>query len=175
VIDAIGAEKTHLLGYSMGGWISAGVAIHHPERLQSLVIAGWDFVDGMTAAIGTDQIEFEAFMGLAREMAPELTEWVTEAVTEALGPCLSQLYDIEGAAAAVLNLDIPVLLWNGQDDPYHDPMLAFSRQHGLQFFSTDGDHMEAMIGGAPQVLPTLRRFFANACSPACSSSVGPRS
>ena len=162
VIDALGADKAHLLGYSMGGWLSVGVARYHPERLRSLVVAGWDVVDGMISAIGANRIEFEAFLAMARQAAPELAEWVTEAVERALDPCFAQLYDLEGSREAVLELPAPVLLWNGQQDPYHDPMLKFSREHGIQFLSTGGDHVEAMMHGAPEVLPTLRRFFTAA-------------
>lgn len=162
VMDALDAEQAHLLGYSMGGWLSAGVAKYHPARLKSLVVAGWDFVNGMASAVGSDRIEFEAFLSMARAAAPELTEWVTGAIEKALDPCLAQLYDLEGAEQAILDLEVPVMLWNGREDPYHDLMLAFANQHGYQFLSTPGDHMEAMLRGAPEVLPTLRRFLARA-------------
>ena len=35
--DALGVEKTHLVGYSMGGRLALHVAAQHPERLLSLV------------------------------------------------------------------------------------------------------------------------------------------
>ncbi len=162
VIDDLGADHAHLLGYSMGGWLSVGVARFYPERLRSLVVAGWDFVDGVTSAIGSDRIEFDAFLAMAKATAPELTEWVTAAVEDSLGPCFMQLYDLEGSQQAVLNLKVPVMLWNGQEDPYHDPMLTVSRLHGLQYLSTDGDHVGAMMNGAAQVTPTLRTFFSRA-------------
>lgn len=42
VMDASGFEKAHVLGYSMGGWLSVGVAKYHPHRLSSLIVGGWD-------------------------------------------------------------------------------------------------------------------------------------
>ncbi len=35
-MDAQGIDKAHLAGESLGGWTSAWVAIHHPDRLKSL-------------------------------------------------------------------------------------------------------------------------------------------
>jgi len=40
VIDDLGYDLAHLVGYSMGGWMSVGVARYHPRRLASLVIGG---------------------------------------------------------------------------------------------------------------------------------------
>ena len=41
VLDEVGIEQAHLLGYSMGGWIVAAMIIHHPDRLASAIIGGW--------------------------------------------------------------------------------------------------------------------------------------
>ena len=42
VLDQEGIERAHYFGYSMGAWIGTGVAIHYPDRLLSLTLAGWD-------------------------------------------------------------------------------------------------------------------------------------
>ena len=162
VVDALGFETTHLMGYSMGGWLSCGVAQHYPGRLDSLIVGGWDCVDGMASVIGSTRLEFDAFLEMAMQAAPELTQWVTDGVTKALDPCYVQLYDLEGSERAVLDLAAPVLLWNGVEDDYHETMLGFAQRTGFQYLATDGDHLGAMLNGAPQVLPTLRRFLARA-------------
>ncbi|HLR98854.1 alpha/beta hydrolase [Mycolicibacillus parakoreensis] len=38
VLDAIGADKAHLSGESLGGWVAARAAIDHPERVNRLVL-----------------------------------------------------------------------------------------------------------------------------------------
>jgi pimeloyl-ACP methyl ester carboxylesterase len=38
VLDTLGLERVHLIGFSLGGWISANVAIFYPERIKSLTL-----------------------------------------------------------------------------------------------------------------------------------------
>ncbi|MFC7655377.1 alpha/beta fold hydrolase [Pseudonocardia benzenivorans] len=36
-LDAIGARRAHLVGQSLGGWVAAWLAVHHPDRVASFV------------------------------------------------------------------------------------------------------------------------------------------
>ena len=38
LIDALGLERVHLVGHSLGGWIAASLAITYPRRFQSLTL-----------------------------------------------------------------------------------------------------------------------------------------
>lgn len=38
VLDALGVERAHLSGESLGGWVAAWTAAHHPERVDRLVL-----------------------------------------------------------------------------------------------------------------------------------------
>lgn len=40
ILDHLGIEKSHYMGYSMGGWIGLGLASAHPERFFSIVAGG---------------------------------------------------------------------------------------------------------------------------------------
>lgn len=40
LLDALGAQRTHLLGLSMGGLIAQEFALRHPDRLDRLVLTG---------------------------------------------------------------------------------------------------------------------------------------
>lgn len=44
VLDALGHEKAYISGESLGGWVAAYIAIHHPERVEKVVLntaGGW--------------------------------------------------------------------------------------------------------------------------------------
>jgi pimeloyl-ACP methyl ester carboxylesterase len=147
VIDDIGAQRAHLLGYSMGGWMAVGVAKFHPERLASLVIGGWDFVSGtqtVARGMGLEQFQFDMLLAAAQQMAPELAGRITPEVLPGLRACFEALSQLDGAEEAVARLGVPVNLWNGEDDAYHEPMRQYAQAHGLGFLSSPGDHLGAM-------------------------------
>ena len=144
VIDDIGCERAHVVGYSMGGWISVGVAKYFKQRLLSLTVGGWDILNGVRTAIPNGSVSFEQILGGARAAAPELFEWVTPEVEPGLAACWSACGQLEGASEAVLGAGCPVLIWDGREDPYHGPMQAFATAHGLKFLSTPGDHLTAL-------------------------------
>ena len=35
LLDALELERVHLVGYSLGGWIAAEIAVFHPRRLEA--------------------------------------------------------------------------------------------------------------------------------------------
>ncbi len=43
LLDHLGVERAHVVGMSMGGWNCSGLALHHPERVLGLVMAGTTF------------------------------------------------------------------------------------------------------------------------------------
>src|SRR5690606_5376220 len=38
LLDALGIERAHISGESLGGWVAAWVAAHHPERVDRLIL-----------------------------------------------------------------------------------------------------------------------------------------
>ncbi len=156
VLDHVGVERAHVIGYSMGGWTASGVALHAPDRLLSVVVGGWDLVAGMATmatAMGARDLRFEHILAMVRQFAPASVDWLAverEPEACAAGDAIS---DIDGTAAAFATLASPRLLWLGADDPYHDPMRAFAAQHGIDMLSVPGDHLandtsaEASIAG----------------------------
>lgn len=169
VIDDLGFDRAHVLGYSMGGWIATGVAMHYPERLTSLSIGGWNCVDGMGPGLlentGKAQLTFDEYMSEAKKLSREGSlDWVTGDAWTALAGCYEQLYDIEGSATAVGNLRVPVLLYAGQEDSCHDPTKALAVEHGLTFLSLAGDHVSAMKDGAQRVANALHKIGQDSVS-----------
>lgn len=147
VIDDLGRERAHLIGYSMGGWLASGLAKAHRERLSSLVIGGWDILQGVGRANPRGSDSAAHFLGLlaaARTSTPAMVAWVTPEMESGLCACWAALSDLDGARDAVLQVGVPTLLWSGRDDPNHAPMERFAADGGLKFLSSDGDHQSAI-------------------------------
>ncbi|MET0410599.1 MAG: alpha/beta fold hydrolase [Polyangiaceae bacterium] len=176
VFDALGAEHVHLVGYSMGAWMATGVAIHHPERLASLTLGGWDPIEGPAALArlrGPAELAspdalarlrghegFAALLAGVRARLPQLLEWVTPEVEPALRACWSALFELDGVAEALSALPCPALLWSGEADEHYAGARACAEACGLSFLSVPGDHAQAMAAHAGLVVPRLRALFA---------------
>ena len=101
----------------MGGWIGSGMAVFQPQRLLSLTIGGWGPVGGPSAAAGgVRPDDIDAFLKLANAAAPQLTEWITDDVKPGLASSWEALSDVAGSEEALAAMEVPILLWAGQDD-----------------------------------------------------------
>jgi pimeloyl-ACP methyl ester carboxylesterase len=163
VLDDLGYERAHLVGHSMGAWLAVGVAKYHPQRLSSLVLGGWDVVNGVPPT-SKGPLTFDAFMKFAGHVAPELVAWVTPASEPGVRACFDALSQLAGAREAVMGAGVPVLIWEGRDDPAHDQRRAFAAAAGLSFLSTAGDHLGMLLVHGAESAKGIREFAAR-CSP----------
>lgn len=127
LLDAVGVERTALLGHSMGGWTVGSLATQYPERAAALVLsatpggllpaarhrelveAGAEQVTDVDPPAPPKQFLAEA-IGELNHHGPD--EW------EAIRPTLDRL-PLE--AATVVDADVPVLLVVGEGDPFMPP------------------------------------------------------
>jgi pimeloyl-ACP methyl ester carboxylesterase len=155
VLDALGLERAHVVGYSMGGWMAAGFAARHPDRLLSVTLGGWDPVGGRIA-----RVEFETILAGVRALAPQQSAWIRPEFEAGLRACWNALADVAGAEAALASCRAPVLLWAGREDPCHDAAQALAgRLAGACFRAVPGDHLGAMTTHAAASLAALREFL----------------
>lgn len=159
VLDDLDCERAHLVGHSMGAWLSVGVAKYHPERLSSLVLGGWDFVSGLPPT-SRGPITFDGFMKFAGRTAPELVEWVTPVCEPGVRACFEALGQLDGAREAVAAAGVPVLIWEGRNDPAHDQRKALAEAAGLAFLPTAGDHLGMLLVHGVEAAKAIRAFVA---------------
>ena len=162
IIDHLGYERAHLVGYSMGGWLAVGAAKFHRERLASLVIGGWDIAHGVGSASPPSSDgapDFLSLLASARVTAPAMVAWVTPEAEPGLCACWEALADLDGAQEAVMQVGVPTLLWSGQDDPNHEPMKGFAESGALPFLSTPGDHAGAIWRHGRKAAVEIRTFL----------------
>jgi pimeloyl-ACP methyl ester carboxylesterase len=96
VIDDLGYDRAHLVGYSMGGWLSVGAVKHYPKRLSSVILGGWDPVNGLPPG-PKGPLSFDFFMRLAKRTAPTLVEWITPEFGPGVRACFEALSQLQGA------------------------------------------------------------------------------
>jgi pimeloyl-ACP methyl ester carboxylesterase len=158
VIDDLGYDRAHMVGYSMGGWLAVGTARHYPARLFSLVVGGWEPVHGLPPG-PKGPVKFDNFMKFATRTAPALVGWITPEFEPGVRACFGGLGQLEGAREALLTAGLPVMLWAGRDDVIHDPVRALAGANGLPFLSGAGDHVAAVLQPDAATVKALRAFF----------------
>ena len=157
VIDDLDCERAHLVGHSMGAWLGIGVAKYHPKRLASLVLGGWDVVNGLPPT-SRGPLQFDAFMKFARLTAPHLTRRVTAECEPGVRACFDALAEVDGAGKAVADAGVPVMIWEGAGEPGHDQRKAFADASGIRFLSTGGDHLGMVFAHGKQSAAGIRAF-----------------
>jgi pimeloyl-ACP methyl ester carboxylesterase len=159
VIDDLGEDRAAVFGYSMGAWMAVGLAKYYPAKVSSLVVGGWDLVNGVPKG-PQGSLSFDLFMAFARATAPALVAWVTPQIEPAMRACFAALGQLDGAREAVLGGGFPVLLWDGQQDPYHGPSQALAQAEGLAFLSSPGGHVPAIETPGAETIAALAAFLA---------------
>lgn len=108
VLDALGVERAHLSGESLGGWVAAWTAAHHPERVDRLVLNTPGNITNKPAVLEAVKA---SSLKAAREASPETVrarvEWLfhdTSFVTDELVALRLAIYTQPGFARAMENI-----------------------------------------------------------------------
>lgn len=151
VADHHGVERFHYVGYSMGAWVGGALARRHPDRLQSLSLAAYDVEQGMPTVVAWAQatfgveLTFEVLLGLGQATFPDVAAASPRRV-EGWRTTFDLMAEHRPRDAEVLAaLDVPVHLWCGRDDGYHDAMAGVAERIGARFDTIAGDHMSAVF------------------------------
>jgi pimeloyl-ACP methyl ester carboxylesterase len=147
VLAAVGIERAHVVGYSMGGWMASALATFHPERVASLAIGGWDVVNGMytpAAAWGMSKITGEILNAMARRDHPEKMAWVRPEHEAGLIAAVDGMNDLAGLAEGVARCAAPVALWCGEEDLYYNAVVRFATANGFPVITLPGDHISML-------------------------------
>ncbi|MHB8450800.1 MAG: alpha/beta fold hydrolase [Mycobacteriales bacterium] len=137
VLDALGIERADLVGQSMGGWTTVGVALARPPLCRSLVLC--DTLGGFTSPAITEALRRrppgmvdagsllgahpalgEAFSAREPERA-HLYQSLAQLGTADLGAILPRLLAVTHDPAEAARLTMPVLCVVGDRDPLFPP------------------------------------------------------
>jgi pimeloyl-ACP methyl ester carboxylesterase len=173
VLDELGVERSHFLGYSLGGIVGLGIGVYSPNRFKSLVIGGM----GMAEMDSEEEIKRnQDLIELFREgmealvsrresggvvMSQEMREDTRRNDSEAL-IALCSVREHIGFKDLLPSLELPCLFYAGDQDYYHQlsketaeliPKARFVSLPGLGHL---GAHRQSDL-----VLPHVLRFLAD--------------
>lgn len=177
LLDHLGIERAHVVGYSRGARIANHLRAGHPGRLRSVVLGGYgegsDQEDGLGAAARSDladAMERGDYRPLVRAVAPELA---TEEV-EDWNRRLREMNDGQALSAAFrsdLSLPpfteqelrtnrVPTLAIIGERDPFRERVESMRAEMGrLEVLALPGADHESTIG-RPEFVTAVLGFLA---------------
>ncbi|HSS65197.1 MAG TPA: 3-oxoadipate enol-lactonase [Gammaproteobacteria bacterium] len=151
MLDALGIERVHWVGISMGGMIGQSLALRHPRRLLSLVLCDTlSVVSDEAQAIWADRIDIAKREGMAPLCGPTLERWFTPSYLEKDPPGLqsirAQILNTPvtgyiGCCEAIRRIDyidrlddirLPTRVIVGADDPATTPADAHAIHRGIE-------------------------------------------
>jgi abhydrolase domain-containing protein 6 len=150
-MDALGIASAHIIGNSMGGFISAQIALHHPERVRSAILID---AAGVVAPNTSDmermraqgrnpfemstRAEFDTFYAMTMAQPPWLPRMILDymaddyiARREPLARIFHDFHDVDMLDARLSEFSVPVLLLWGERDRLLDISSAEVWKNGI--------------------------------------------
>lgn len=181
LMDHLDIEKAHVVGYSMGAFITGNLMVDHPERLLSATLIGGapltqhqfspdhslnvllaDISEKLGKGEGISPLlQWFWPSGQAEPLQEEL-EQISQQIlegqnTQALQACISTLdalFHVD--EAKLMQSDIPVTLINGTDDPLKNYIIPFQQTKRSTSILIEGaNHMDILM--YPSCLAALEK------------------
>ncbi|MBN1831005.1 MAG: alpha/beta hydrolase [Deltaproteobacteria bacterium] len=148
LLDELKIQKTHVVGYSMGGFITLGIVAQYSERLQSAVLggAGWSPPDGDSAMLDALVKSLEQGNGigpLAAALKPVGSEPPTPEEVEEINNWFLPNNDQLALAALIRGSDHSRLVTEDHLRANKVPVLALIGEKDAQKTNVDG--MEGLM------------------------------
>lgn len=171
LLDELGIERTHYMGYSMGGRVGYALGAFHPERLRSLIIGG-------IGPFESDRAHIQRFIDLMRQgTAAWVSGWwdkeglttspgrrsrILAADAEAFVAVLRGSLNFQGYGDKLAGITTPSLIYAGDQDGYHDDARrGAAAMPNATFVSLPGLNHITGHTRSDQVLPHVQAFLAS--------------
>jgi len=163
LINSLEYNQAHVIGYSSGTWLAAGLVKYHPKTLFSLIIGGWDVENGLPKG-SNGKLDFETFFSYTKITIPELTNWITSDTEPAVRAYFNATSSYDGFYDSVqpTQIKIPKLFWAGQDDIYCRQLNSWTEAKKYPFITATGDHVSAILKLEPAITSKICKFLTQA-------------
>ena len=164
LLDALGMDRVHFVGLSMGGMIGQCLALNHPQRLKSLALCDTaSIVPAQAQPVWQERLDKVGKKGMEALLEETLERWFTPAFLKQNPPMVKLIREqilatpvagYIGCAEAIRRLNYldrisgiktPTLIMVGEDDP-GTPVSAAEAMH------------ERITGSKLVVLPSARHL-----------------
>ncbi len=182
VLDAVGVESAHFLGYSLGGITGFGLSKYAPQRFRSVIALGAHPYDegspGEFEEWGQKYIDRGAEAAIERresESAPLSDEQKAELESrdwKALGAALMTTGRITGLDQGLRLGRVPCLLLCGTKDQSHRLVMQAAREFpNVSAVSLEGLNHHESRSRLDVLIPLVRQFFGSSHNAACAPEV----
>ncbi|MEE4407086.1 alpha/beta hydrolase [Enterobacter mori] len=162
LINTLGYSQAHVIGYSSGAWLAAGLVKYHPNALSSLIIGGWDVENGLPDG-PCGKMDFDTFFTYAKTIAPELTGRITSDAEPAVRAYFNAVRSYDGLYDSVLltQINVPKLFWAGLEDVYYRQLKSWCDVNKYTFIPVAGDHINAILKAEPALISRICEFITH--------------
>lgn len=140
LMDTLGYDKANVIGYSAGAWLAMGLLDCYPERLNSVVLGGWDCINGLPET-PFGKLSFDIFINFAKETAPELTHSLSAVGERSVECFFNELSKPLEDDDNLLTRNTPKLFWAGTCDSYYNAMSELANKYAIPLIAGKGDHL----------------------------------
>ena len=167
VLDDLGIDKAHFLGYSMGGRIGFGIAIHAPERVNALIIGGMHPYETGGTTSRSERVKLlsqgmEAYVvNTESQSGPIEPERRARLLANDPQALIASISASGGTSGLVLSsMKMPCLLYAGEADGFFDGASEAAKHiPGAKFVSFPGLDHGQVSQGSDVVLPHVIEFL----------------
>lgn len=180
LLDHLEIDKAHIVGYSMGGFITLKLLTDHPDRFLSAVLggSGWseeglEGLDELAESLETGKGIGPLIEALTPEGQPVPSEEQMAMINQmlmatndplALAAVIHGMDDLEITEEQIRSIEVPVLALIGEIDPLRSTVdRLLEVQPDVEVVVLEGkDHMTAISD--PALVDGMREFFIRLCN-----------
>lgn len=163
LIKSLGYGKAHIIGYSSGAWLATVMAQYYSNMVTSLVIGGWDIVNGLPEVSGR-KLSFDMFMEFAMKTTPDLALSVCSTSEKGLRCYFNILREHNLMDNFLKTLKIPLMFWGGKADPYYNAMKKLASEFHAPFIIGSGNHITEILNPDVLSMEQINHFIFSCCS-----------